>query len=169
MSEANAPRKYFEQAVRAPAVIAEPIAPANDRTWSTRLTWLALFAVPAAVLVTAAFLTPSASGHGTHTQLGLPPCGFLVLTGFPCPGCGLTTAFAHMIRGHFIGAAHANPFGVPLFLVTAATIPISFAGAVRAFPVIETLERFHVDKVAILLAVTAIFVWIIRITTLILA
>ncbi|MCA9610613.1 MAG: hypothetical protein KC619_33690, partial [Myxococcales bacterium] len=54
--------------------------------WSSILTWAVLFSGPLAVLVTAAMLTPSPEGHGTHTQLGLPPCGFLVYTGYPCPG-----------------------------------------------------------------------------------
>ena len=68
------------------------------------------------MLITAATLTPSGAGHGTHTQLGLPPCGFLVYTGYPCPGCGLTTSFSHMIRLEVFGAIHANPFGILLVL-----------------------------------------------------
>jgi hypothetical protein len=27
----------------------------------------------------------------THTQLGMPPCNFVVMTGKPCPACGMTT------------------------------------------------------------------------------
>ena len=135
---------------------------------SSRITWAVLFALPFAVMVTAASLVPSEAGHGTHTQLGLPPCGFLVVTGIPCPGCGLTTSFSHMIRAQVVGAAHANPFGVLLFLVSFFTIPISAYGFVRRLPVVETLERLHFEKWAILLAVTSILVWVIRSLTILL-
>ncbi|HHH29922.1 MAG TPA: DUF2752 domain-containing protein [Polyangiaceae bacterium] len=131
--------------------------------WSSILTWAVLFAGPLAVLITAATLTPSVEGHGTHTQLGLPPCGFLVYTGYPCPGCGLTTSFSHMIRLEVLGAFHANPFGVLLFLCTAAIVPISLIGIVRRMPVIDTLDRLHAEKIAIGLSVVSILVWILTI------
>src|SRR5688572_24322979 len=77
-----------------------------------RLVWIGFFGAASAVVVVAALLTPAPIGHGTHTQLGLPPCGFLLFTGYPCAGCGLTTAFAHMVRLEVVAAAHANPFGI---------------------------------------------------------
>jgi hypothetical protein len=99
-------------------------------------------------------------------QLGLPPCGFLLFTGYPCPGCGLTTSFAHMARLQVIGAAHANPFGVLLFLVSFATIPVAAWGFVRGAPVFETLDRLHFEKWAILLCVTGVSVWVAKVVTL---
>ncbi len=131
--------------------------------WSSRIVWAVLFAVPLAVVITAAMLTPSAAGHGTHTQLGLPPCGFLVFTGYPCPGCGLTTAFAHMVRLQIFGAWHANPFGIVLFLCTAATIPVAAAGLVRGWSVVATLDKLHAEKIAIGLSLLSLGVWIIRV------
>jgi hypothetical protein len=125
--------------------------------------WFFLFAVPLAVVITAAMLTPSAQGHGTHTQLGLPPCGFLVYTGYPCPGCGLTTSFAHMVRLQVIGAFHANPFGILLFITTVLVIPLAFYGMIRRIPVVDLLDRFHAEKIAIGLSVVSIAVWGVRI------
>lgn len=133
---------------------------------AARLGWAILALLPAAVIATAAVLTPDPAGHGTHVQLGLPPCGFLVLTGYPCPGCGLTTCFAHMVRLQIPEAVHANAFGVPLFLVSFFTIPVALVGFLRALPILPTLERFQFEKVAILLAVSSIAVWIARIATL---
>lgn len=132
-------------------------------TWLSLITWAVLFAGPVAVLVTAALLTPAAAGHGTHTQLGLPPCGFLVYTGYPCPGCGLTTSFAHMIRLQVHGAFHANPFGILLFLCTAAMVPLSLFGMVRRMPVIDLLDRLHAEKVAIGLSVLSVGVWLAKV------
>lgn len=142
--------------------------PTSSGTLVSRLGWL-LFLLPAvAVVITAAFLTPNPIGHGTHTQLGLPPCGFYVLTGVPCPGCGLTTCFAYMVRADVTGAATANPFGIMLFLTTAAVIPISLLGFLRGRPVIDTLDRMHADKWAILLAGCSLTVWLVRVLTLVL-
>ena len=109
-----------------------PIAPPRSSKWLSRLGWFFLFITPLAVVITATQVTPAASGMGTHQQLGLPPCGFLVVTGIPCPGCGLTTSFAHMVRGQFTGATFANPFGVMLFMVTFFTIPIAVTIGKRA-------------------------------------
>jgi hypothetical protein len=71
-------------------------------------------------LLLAAWLEPDPRGFGTHTQLGLAPCGYLVQTGRPCLSCGLTTAYAEMIRGRPMAAFRANPMGGVLFFVTAA-------------------------------------------------
>lgn len=138
---------------------------AGQGSWLSIVVWLVVLAGAVAVLVTAALLTPSAEGHGTHTQLGLPPCGFLVYTGYPCPGCGLTTAFAHMIRLEVLGAFHSNPFGILLFCCTVALIPLSVLGIVRRLPVIDTLDRLHAEKIAIGLSVISIGLWLVRVAT----
>jgi hypothetical protein len=75
-------------------------------------------AVPAlallALLVTARALTPDAAGHGTHQQLGLPPCTFYVLFQRPCPACGMTTSWAWLLRGEIGHALAANAGGTLL-------------------------------------------------------
>ena len=139
--------------------------PVQEIRWVSRAVWAVLFALPAGAIATAAFLVPDAAGHGTHTQLGLPPCGFLVLTDLPCPGCGLTTCFAHLVRGEWILATRANSFGVMLFFVSAACGVTALAGLIRGFPVIATLERLHAEKWALLLAVGSLVVWGVRVAT----
>lgn len=74
----------------------------------------------AALLIVAAMLTPSANGHGTHTQLGLAACDWAAGFGAPCPTCGMTTAFAWAAEGHIVAAAASQPFGLFLALATAA-------------------------------------------------
>ncbi|MDW8361967.1 MAG: DUF2752 domain-containing protein [Myxococcales bacterium] len=138
---------------------------ASRGSLASLLGWSVLLLGPLAVLTTAALLRPDPSGHGTHTQLGLPPCGFHVVTGLPCPGCGMTTSFAHMVRLEIVPAALANPFGVPLALLTAACVPLALFGIARRLPVLETLERLRVEMWAILLACTLFLVWIVRLAT----
>ena len=160
----------LEGSIVAPPTITAPAAMAvPERRILWRLIWAGLFLAPVAVVITAALLTPNPLGHGTHMQLGLPPCGFLVITGYPCPGCGLTTAFSNMAHFNIVAAAHANPFGIPLFLTTVCMIPIALAGVIRGAHVLDTLEIFQADKIAILLACTSVLTWTVRIATLLLS
>jgi hypothetical protein len=71
-------------------------------------------------------LTPRASGYGTHEQLAVPPCSFLVRTGYPCPSCGVTTAFVAAAHGRLVAGLQAQVFGVLLF---AAVVLAAAAGA----------------------------------------
>src|SRR5205085_5851795 len=82
------------------------------------------------ILGLARWLEPDPRGYGTHLQLGLAPCGFLRMTGRPCPTCGMTTAFAWSARGRFDRAWRANPAGSLLAPTCAALIPWLVAGAV---------------------------------------
>ena len=38
------------------------------------------------------------------------PCVFYKITGWQCPGCGITTLFYRLGKLDFAGAFHANPF-----------------------------------------------------------
>jgi hypothetical protein len=127
-----------------------------------RLVWWSIVAGCALVLATAATIEPDARGYGTHTQLGLPPCGFLLLTGSPCPGCGLTTAFAHGIRGHWWLAASANPLGLALFVVVCALIPLGVVAALRGWSLDVAIERFSLNRWGLALAGCAVALWIVR-------
>ncbi len=75
----------------------------------------------AGVTGVAAYLTPRAEGHGTHTQLGLPPCPSVLILDRPCPGCGLTTSFTHSVHGQIAEAFSANPLGPILYLLFTAS------------------------------------------------
>jgi Protein of unknown function (DUF2752) len=75
-----------------------------------------------AVLLIAAGLHADASGAGTHEQIGLPPCGFLTITGKPCATCGMTTAFAHAAEGRLLTAFITQPMGLLLALLAASVV-----------------------------------------------
>jgi hypothetical protein len=130
-----------------------------------RLGWWALALGAALLLLTAAWLEPDSRGHGTHTQLGLPPCGFLLLTGAPCPGCGLTTAFAHCIRGNWAAAASANPLGLALFFSACACIPIGIVAGWRGWSLDDVIERFALNRWALALGVGAVALWVFRVAS----
>ena len=73
----------------------------NVPRWFNRVGHGSIGVLMVVALGLCAFLEPDPSGAGTHTQLGLPGCLISRVTGMErCPSCGLTTAFAHLVRGH---------------------------------------------------------------------
>lgn len=84
--------------------------------WSGRLFALALALAALAVLATAVLIKPAPRGMGTHLQLGFKRCDFLRTTGLPCPSCGMTTSFAHFVRGQWLGSLYVQPMGFVLAL-----------------------------------------------------
>jgi hypothetical protein len=84
---------------------------------------------------TAAWLDPyDASGrplsHGTHRQLGLPPCLMNQVTGLPCPACGMTTSVSLLAHGDLTAAWRVNWAGVLIGLLGgAATLWLTAAAA----------------------------------------
>ncbi|MEM1109477.1 MAG: DUF2752 domain-containing protein [Planctomycetota bacterium] len=131
-----------------------PVPPAPVRSWSARLIALAIFVPTLAVLLTASSLTANAAGTGTHTQLGLAPCGFKAATGMPCATCGMTTAFTHAADGHFVASFVTQPAGLVLAVLTAMLVMVSgwsLATGVSLAPLGLALWRPRIVIVAIAL------------------
>ncbi len=98
-----------------------PKTVAGRRSSATRLWAAVVFLGTACVVGLAIYLQPAPEGLGTHRQLGLGQCGMLVVTGLPCPSCGMTTAFAHTVRGQWLRAFWVQPAGFVLALGCIAT------------------------------------------------
>lgn len=75
-----------------------------------------------------------------------PPCLFHELTGFYCPGCGVTRALHHLLHGE-IGAAFAMN---PLFVIALPMIPLFWSRP-------QLLRRSDVG-IALMVIVIAYFV-----------
>ncbi len=95
-----------------------------------RLYAIALATLFGAGLWLAADLHPNGSYLGTHRQLHLPPCGFYLMTGFPCPTCGMTTAFAYTIHGQVLQAVRAQLAGFLAALVVIGAMGFSIGAAI---------------------------------------
>ena len=102
----------------APPISCEPLAPLLAPR-STRIGAAILGLLALSVLIIASLIHPDPSGMGTHRQLGLPPCGWLAATGYPCPTCGMTTSFAAAAHAKPRAAFYAQPFGALFALATA--------------------------------------------------
>jgi hypothetical protein len=70
----------------------------------------------------------------THTQLGMPPCNFVLLTGKPCPACGMTTSFALLVRGDLSASMRANWAGTLIAGLWALTMVWAIAGGIAGRP-----------------------------------
>jgi hypothetical protein len=81
-------------------------------------------------LITARMLDPDPRGYGTHEQLGWAPCGFRKAVGWPCPVCGMTTAWAYAVRGEVRPAVAVNAAGAVAFGVSVVAAPWLIASAV---------------------------------------
>ncbi len=135
----------------------------GDRLSRTSRLVLASFAVAVlAVLITARWLRPDPQGFGTHTQLGLPPCSFRVLTGYPCPACGMTTAFAWTLRGRLDRAFFANPGGAVMAPLCFLTLPWLLFAAITGHP--RPFRSAEVPLVAAALGIVAVALlsWAVR-------
>ena len=82
-------------------------------------------------LAAALLLEPARRGWGTHQRLGLPPCTFVVMLGHRCPVCGMTTSWAHLVRGELTDALRANVGGTLCGVITLITALWLLASAAR--------------------------------------
>jgi hypothetical protein len=113
-------------------------------------------------LVVAALLAPSPAGMGTHRQLGLPPCSSVMLFGVRCPSCGMTTSFAHTVRGEFVAAARANLGGMLLAGLSAVGAVWLGWFAVRGrFPT-ERIGARTLTAVLVMIIVVTLGQWLLR-------
>ncbi len=104
--------------------------PSDARLSIARRTMLATASlVLIALLATAATLTPSSRGFGTHAQLGLGECFVVRQWGVRCPSCGMTTSWARLLHGDLAGAAAANAGGLVMCLLGIAAVPWLLATA----------------------------------------
>ena len=86
-----------------------PLNPLADRIVAV----IVLLSAAAFVWVLAA-TDPDPRGHGTHEQLGMEACGWVVHYQRPCPTCGVTTAAAHLVHLRPMQAVVTQPFGAAL-------------------------------------------------------
>lgn len=82
----------------------------------------ALASLAILILLIGLRVEPSQAGHGSHMQLGLPPCGWVVAFDKPCPTCGMTTAVAYAVRGEILSSFITQPAG----MVFALSMAMSF-------------------------------------------
>ena len=117
------------------------------------------------VLATAAWMNPSTRGHGTHTQIGLPPCSWAIWFDKPCPTCGMTTAFSHAGEAQWGASFLTQPAGAVLAIGTATAFWLAVHAAAtgsRVGPMAAWLVR---PRTVTLLGAGLIAAWVYKIVT----
>lgn len=147
-----------------PITAAHPLGPLAFRAAarnpaSARLIAAGVAAGCATVLVAAASLTPDPRGQGTHEQLGLPPCTMVMFTGYPCPTCGMTTAFAYAVRGRFIAAFSAQPAGLAIALGVMAAFGLSGGTLVTGRVWAVNWYRVTPGRIALVVVLVVLAAW----------
>ena len=139
--------------------------PARARTWpraatSERIIQGGLAVIFAAGLALGMAMTPASEGHGTHTALGLPPCGMLVVTGHPCPTCGATTAFALAAHGRFHESFITQPMGLVTFLGMAGGLLLLVAALATGRGCVHLVTPYRAVAAVVLLTVLGLVSWV---------
>ncbi len=124
-----------------------------------RLVALVVAAACATPLVVACMLVPSVSGMGTHRQLGLPSCAWPAAFGLPCITCGMTTSFAHAVRGQWVAAFVAQPAGLLAATLAALGTVVALWDAVSARPVHRLLSPLARGRSAWVAAALLVAAW----------
>ncbi len=88
-----------------------PVHEGPRPVWLDRVFALAVLAAAVTCTVALATIDPDPRGYDTHTQLGMSPCMWPKVYGYPCPTCGATTAAAMVVHGRLIAAFVTQPFG----------------------------------------------------------
>lgn len=113
--------------------------------------------------IVGALLHPSAAHHGTHRELGLPPCTCVLLFDRPCPACGLTTSFTATIHGDLPAAFAAHPFGPILYLSFTALAILAMIAIVKKDA--DRFDRASGSKFAMVLALVFLAFGVARFAT----
>lgn len=117
------------------------------------------------VMLLARRLTPSSLGVGTHQQLGLPACPFLLMTAFPCPVCGITTSLAHAVRGEWAYSVETQPFGLLIFIAGTVLVIMNLLPIRSGIDLIQLIRSRHGSLFAYTLAIFFILSWCYKIAS----
>ena len=130
------------------------LEPGHDRVaLKSQLGWFGVWFV---VTFIGATLHADASGHGTHQQLGLPPCPSVLLFDRPCPGCGLTTSWTAFIHGNVRYAVHSHPLGPGLYIWFTVSAVRALFGYIRGYRFATDTPTFN-RIMAVVITVFLIF------------
>jgi hypothetical protein len=64
-------------------------------------------------------------------------CPFRLVTGLPCPGCGLTRSWVYLVHGQWLDSVAANPFGAVLLALGLAFVLMVAVAVTRRRPLPE--------------------------------
>jgi len=115
------------------------------------------------MLVLALAIEPDARGFGTHERLGLPSCKTMDWFGIPCPGCGVTTALTHAVRGDFVTSFATQPLGIPIALAIPLSALWALVNHLRGRDLQRIIYGLSMTRWAAGIGVAVLVVWVIQV------
>ena len=83
-----------------------------------------LFGIAGAFLTLAIPYILMLRNFNNHIETDQSLCPFKMLTGFPCPGCGITKSLIYLYEGDLVKSLHYHLFGPLTFLFCIAAIVV---------------------------------------------
>ena len=90
---------------------------------------------------------------------GIILCPFRALTGYPCPGCGMTRAFSALAHGEPLQAVIYNPLSPVLFVAALLVWASAAATLLNLHKVREALARLRPPTLALHLFLGVMLIW----------
>jgi Protein of unknown function (DUF2752) len=121
-------------------------------------------AVPFGGVTARLWLYLPVAAFGLFTMLspsddGVTLCPFALMTGTACPGCGLTRAFAWLLRGDLARSFRYHPMALPVLLV-AIGAGVWYAG--RRWQRWKPPSPFLANSILIALGALLMVMWVVR-------
>ena len=123
--------------------------------------WWAIAGMVAMLAVPYGILLKSEAEH-SHLPAEQSLCPFKMLTGFPCPGCGITKSLVYFYQGDLYKSMYYHVLGPFVVLFCVATIVLLLTELITKKEYLN--ELIYNKKLAYILAFFLIFYQIVRIT-----
>lgn len=136
-----------------------PLSDGPVAAWLDRTAAVVVVGVAATLTTLLLRVDPDPRGFGTHEQLGMDPCGFVLHYGFPCPTCGCTTAACLLVHGHPIDAFVVQPFGGALALAGLLLAVHAVRCLVQGLSFADLLVRIPVWRLLLFAVVLLLLAW----------
>jgi hypothetical protein len=112
--------------------------------------WVVLLGL-SAMFLTSALWRPSDNG--------IILCPFRAMTGYPCPGCGMTRAFSAIAHGELWRAVRYNPLSPLLFLAAIAIWASAAATILKWEAARSALARLRPSTLAANVLMVIVMLW----------
>jgi Protein of unknown function (DUF2752) len=106
--------RRMEDGLESERIEGDYTAPYMEARKSRRLAALVVAGLTCILVASVVYTASEVNADGQYFTI----CGFKVLTGLPCPGCGLTHSFCAIGRGDLRSAFYFNAVGPPLYLIS---------------------------------------------------
>ena len=138
------------------------VPPVSKIPGSCRFGLLVIGLSLAGLFVTARCLRPDPAGFGTHRQLGLRECTMVRLLNRPCPTCGMTTAWAWLVRGNVSAAATASLGGLVLGTLGLVVVPWAVGSALTGRWLLVKPRPQWLITIAVVIVIVTLIDWVQR-------